>query len=364
MITHKKYMKNLSFGVSLAPYRLDFYNYLSEHFNCTIYFQLKGFKGQLFSTENLEKKCTYKPLYLETIKIRERHIVKHLSDLVKNNRPNVILVPEFSLLTIQVILYKFITRKKFKIISLCDDSYDILMGNGFTYLHHLARKIVVPFLDDLILVDTKAVEWYQEHYHKGIWMPIIRNEKKLLPYYETLKEKALQLKSRYQNKIILLFVGRLIDVKNIPLLLQAYKQLGNTYKLIIIGDGEYMSKLKSIALKENLDIDFLGKKENDELFVWYQAADIFILPSYREAFGAVTNEALLAGCKCVISKHAGSSCLIEEGINGYTFDPYSTDELVDCIKKATTLLSPNRKSQMTVTFTECMNNMINKLNQP
>lgn len=356
-------MKNLSFGVLLAPYRLDFYNYLSEHFNCKIYFQLKGFKGQLFSTEDLEQKCTYKPLYLETIKIKERHIIKHLSALIKNNQPNFIIVPEFSLLTLQIILYKLITRKKIKIISLCDDSYDILMGNGFSYLHHIARKIIVPLIDELILVDKKVVKWYQEHYHKGIWVPIIRDERKFLPYYTSLKEKAQQLKSQYDGKIVLLFVGRLIDVKNLPLLLQAYKLLGSAYKLIIIGDGEYMSKLKATASKENLDIDFLGKKENDELFIWYQVADIFVLPSYREPFGAVTNEALLAGCKCVISKHAGSSCLIEEGINGYIFDPYSVEELVDCIKRTTTLLSENRKSQMTVTFTECMDNMINKLNQ-
>ena len=194
-------------------------------------------------------------------------------------------------------------------------------------------------------------------------MPIIRNEKKCLPYYATLKGKALQLKLQYQNKIVLLFVGRLIDVKNLPLLLQAYKQLGNAYKLIIIGNGEYMAELQESASKENLDIDFLGKKENNELFVWYQVADIFILPSYREAFGAVTNEALLAGCKCVISKNAGSSCLIKEGVNGYTFNPYSVDDLVECIKKTTALLSENRESQMPVTFTECMDNMIHKLNQ-
>lgn len=356
-------MKNLSFGILLAPYRIDFYNYLSEHFNCKIYFQMKGFKGQLFSTEELEQKCTYKPLYLETIKIGKRHIIKHLPSLIKDNQPNVVIVPEFSLSTLQVILYRFITRKRFKIVSLCDDSYNILKGNGFSRLHHLTRKIIVPFLDNLILVDTNVVKWYQTYYCKGIWMPIIRNEKKCLPYYATLKGKALQLKLQYQNKIVLLFVGRLIDVKNLPLLLQAYKQLGNAYKLIIIGNGEYMAELQESASKENLDIDFLGKKENNELFVWYQVADIFILPSYREAFGAVTNEALLAGCKCVISKNAGSSCLIKEGVNGYTFNPYSVDDLVECIKKTTALLSENRESQMPVTFTECMDNMIHKLNQ-
>ena len=46
-------MKNLYLGVLLAPYRLDYYNYISEHMNCDIYFQLRGFEGQLFSTEKM-----------------------------------------------------------------------------------------------------------------------------------------------------------------------------------------------------------------------------------------------------------------------------------------------------------------------
>ena len=58
-------MKNLYLGVALAPYRLDYYNYISEHMNCDIHFQLKGFEGQLFSTEELEKKCTFTPKYLK-----------------------------------------------------------------------------------------------------------------------------------------------------------------------------------------------------------------------------------------------------------------------------------------------------------
>lgn len=53
-------MRNLYLGVALAPYRLDYYNYISEHMNCEILFQLRDFEGQLFSTQELEKSV---PLY-------------------------------------------------------------------------------------------------------------------------------------------------------------------------------------------------------------------------------------------------------------------------------------------------------------
>ena len=354
--------KNLFLGVALAPYRLDFYNYLSKHFNCNIYFQLKYFKGQLFSTEQLIKKCTYTPLFLETKSIGNRKIIKHLGEIIKSNNPEIVFVPEFSLVTMQALIYRYLSKKKFKIVSICDDSYDILMGNGFSKAHHYARKILMPFIDEIVLVDKKVVNWYQRKYRKGIWMPIIRDENTMLPYLHTLDAKAKEIKKAFIGKKILLFVGRLFDVKNIPFLLETYQNLSNDYELIIIGDGEKREELQQQCQSLEINVHFLGQKNGDDLYVWYKAADIFILPSYKEAFGAVVNEALLAGCKCVVSQNAGSSCLIEEGVNGYTFNPYSKEELIKCIKKATSLPTENKTSQMPVTFTKCIDNLINKLN--
>lgn len=355
-------MKNIFLGVALAPYRLDFYNYLYQHFNCNIFFQMKTFEGQLFSTDKLIEKCTYTPVFLDTKNIGSRKIIKHLGKIIKENNPDVVFVPEFSPITIQVILYRCLTKRKFKIVSICDDSYDILMGNGFSKAHHYARKMLMPFIDEVVLVDKKATDWYQREYKKGIWMPIIRDESILLPYIETLNDKAYKIKQRYGKKKILLFVGRLIDVKNIPLLLEAYKKLSDEYILIIVGDGEKRSKLEQQCKSLNIHVQFVGQKDGDDLYIWYKIADIFILPSYREAFGAVVNEALLSGCKCIVSQNAGSCCLIVEGVNGYTFNPYSADDLLKRIKQLSKELSGKKNSQMIVSFTERMNKLIQALN--
>lgn len=350
--------KNLFLGVVLAPYRLDFYNYLSQHLDCQFYFQLKDFKGQLFSMNELIEMCKFTPLYLRTLKIGHRKIIKNLSSIIKTNNPNFIFVPEFSLITIQVILYKYLTNGKFKIISICDDSYDILMGNGFSKAHHYARRVLMPFIDEIVLVDKKVVGWYQHIYKKGIWMPIIRDESKMLPHLKTLNHKANQIKEKYKGKIILLFVGRLVKVKNLPLLLDAYKKLTNDYRLIIIGDGEERERLQQQCKIQNINVNFIGPKNGDDLYIWYKVADIFILPSYKEAFGAVVNEALLSGCKCIVSKNAGSSCLIEEGVNGYTFDPNSSEDLVIHIKRLSMQLPYTKESQMNISFNTQMDKMV------
>lgn len=355
-------MKNISFNVLLAPYRLDFFNYLYENFNCEIYFEQKGFEGQLYSTSNLEKQCLYTPQYLKTKKIGHRNFATDIFSIIEQYNPKTIFVPEFSITTIQVILYKIWKRKKFNIVSICDDSYDMIQGNGFSKMHHYARKILMPFINEIILVDKRAVQWYQNKYKKGIWMPIILNENRILPYLKNLDEKANNLKKLYANKKILLFVGRLIDVKNLPMLLQAYKNLQDKYHLVIVGDGEKKEELQHLSQELNIDVQFVGKQEGDNLYRWYKIADIFILPSYREAFGAVVNEALLAGCLCIVSKNAGSSCLIEEGVNGYTFNPYSIEDLIQCIEKCRQIpvISP-KTSKMQVSFVERMNNLIDKL---
>ena len=76
----------------------------------------------------------------------------------------------------------------------------------------------------------------------------------------------------------------------------------------------------------------MGRKEGDELLAWYNIADIFVLPSVQEAFGAVTNEALLAGCYTFVSEKAGSSSIIHSGFNGEIFNPHSTIELTQLLK--------------------------------
>lgn len=359
-------MKNLCFGVLLAPYRLDYYNYIHKKMNCDIYFQLKGFKGQLYSTEYIEKKCVFTPKYLRIRRIfGDRQIVFGLKQIIKDSKPSFIIVPEFSFLTIQIILIKIIFGYKFKIISQCDDSYRMLVDKGFSKVHAIARKLCIKFIDNLILADTKAKEWYNKKYNKGIWMPIIIDDNKFnTKKYNNIQNISKKYKDTYQLQKVktLLFVGRLIEVKNIHRLIEACSKLQFDYKLFIIGEGELKNKLQEFASKKEINITFLGQLNGDSLYAWYYTADVFILPSTMEAFGAVTNEALLLGCNCCVSEMAGSSCLIKNGENGFLINPMDIDDIKNKIEKAVYLpQTQNRSSKMKFSFTDLMNNLKNEI---
>ena len=359
-------MKNLYFGVLLAPYRLDYYNYISEHMNCDIYFQLKAFDGQLFSIEELEKKCTFTPRYLKITRLMgDRQIVWGLLRLIRKNKPEFIMVPEFSFLAMQVILIKKLFGYKYKIISQCDDSYAMLVGRGFSRFHKWSRKLCMPFIDNLILLDSRAKTWYQHNYHKGIFMPLLADDSKAC-ITDEVRAKADQYKEQYGlcGLKTLLFVGRLIEVKNLSSLLKACTLLSFDYKLIIVGDGVLKENLEKEARDLNVNVEFVGRKNGVDLTAWYCCADVFVLPSVLEPFGAVTNEALLGGCNCVISKLAGSACLIKEGINGFLTDPNSVEDISKQIGKACQLsIDSTRSSKMVITFVDAMKSMEKEINR-
>ena len=66
-------------------------------------------------------------------------------------------------------------------------------------------------------------------------------------------------------------------------------------------------------------IECVGRKEGDELKSWYALAQILVLPSKADAFGTVVDEALIMGEYVMVSKYAGSCCLIDND-NGEVID--------------------------------------------
>lgn len=111
----------------------------------------------------------------------------------------------------------------------------------------------------------------------------------------------------------MLFVGRLVDVKNLNFLIEVFSDyvlLNKNARLILVGDGDKKNELKNLVLNLNIQdyVLFTGRYENEELYAWYKIADYFILPSTSETFGAVVNEALIAGLPVLCSNLAGASC--------------------------------------------------------
>lgn len=365
-------MANLFFRTNVAPYRIDTYNALHEKLNCEMYFLYDKDFSQNFDMEKMYKDCSFRINILKSFSLfgkKNQRICTDIWKILRREKPKVVIVPEFKILTVQVLLYKYMFFKKFKIVSMCDDSWDMIANDHeWSFAHKMMRKLLAPILDDLLLVDDRVVNWYQKKYGKGIWFPIIRDEKKEIENYKRVLPLSVKLLRDFNliNKKVLLFVGRLCSVKNIERLLDAVSLTKENYALVIVGSGELEEQLKLKSANIKKEIVFAGRYEGDAVRAWYNIADCFILPSTMEAYGAVTNEALIAGCYSLISEAAGSSCLISN-INGNTFNPLEIDEIANLIDYAMKQVKKDYEKQsvkdnlMPFTFEEVINNVINRL---
>jgi glycosyltransferase involved in cell wall biosynthesis len=129
---------------------------------------------------------------------------------------------------------------------------------------------------------------------------------------------------------VILFVGQLVERKGVLTLLKAYQKLDtDRVGLLIVGDGPLRSQYESYCLEQELHhVRFVGFHDIDSIPQYFAISDVFVLPSKREVWGLVVNEAMASGLPVLCSHNVGcSSNLIHEGINGYTFDPNNSLEL-------------------------------------
>lgn len=361
--------KILVFHPVLATYRVDFFNDLSQKGGAIIYFLLRSF--DVFNNfEDILKDLVFAPQYvypqgMETVTVRYG---KEYWDILDKEAPDVVVVFEFGAIPLNCIAHRIVRRRHYKIVTTCDDSADMILHA--TWRHRFWRRLCSFFLDDYITVSPKVQEYFKCKYNKGIYFPIIREENKAREEYQQVLPISNNLAIKYGllNCRVYLYVGRLAPEKNVGHLIESFAHVHeHNERLVIIGSGTEEKKLQDMAYSLGIDVLFTGRLEGDDLKVWYNIADVFILPSTFEPFGAVTNEALLAGCFSLVSTIAGSNCLIQEGMNGYIFDPTLHDSLEKAIKKCRKNVPVHnekivlKKNLMKEKYSDLMDDLIKKL---
>ena len=112
-----------------------------------------------------------------------------------------------------------------------------------------------------------------------------------------------------------LFVGRLLEIKGLDDLLEAFGRL-DSGELWIVGEGPLRGKLEQAAAG-NERIRLLGYLEGEALRKIYRDADVLVMPSLYDAWGLVVHEALTYGLAVIASDRVGSvDDLIVDGKNG------------------------------------------------
>ncbi len=134
-----------------------------------------------------------------------------------------------------------------------------------------------------------------------------------------------------------LYVGRLAEEKNVAGLMAswgAYREQGGSWPLVLCGDGPERARLEVAAAQSDhgAEVHFPGLKTSRELLPLYAHAGCFVLPSTREPWGLVVNEAMAAELPVLVSDRCGCAAdLVREGVNGFTFDPADREALTQLL---------------------------------
>ena len=347
---------------------------MNKNFDLVIYFSDINVNDQKFNQELIKKKCKFKSKFLRLgFNIFKRSIRFGIIKIIKNEKPDIIICSEYGQITIEIAIQKILFHKKYTLYAMSDDSInEIISRKG---IRKIIRNNIEKIVNGIIVTSKDISNWHKKYISqkiKTIELPIIYNEKyfiKILIRSRKIAEKYIE-KYNIENKKVVLFVGRLENIKNVHFLVETFNELlEENIKLFIIGEGSERKKLEKIANsgKRKSDIKFIGRLEGDELIAWYTIADIFVLPSIVERFGVVVNEALLGGCMVLCSNKAGASILIDKN-NGELFCPYNKNEFKEKIEKRLSQIEIvkyrekcKRPGKMNIKFNSVMKLFIEKL---
>lgn len=133
---------------------------------------------------------------------------------------------------------------------------------------------------------------------------------------ETTQKKIRDLYN-IKNSVCIGHVGRFITVKNHSFVVDIFSEFlkfNPDSKLLLIGDGELREEISKKVTKLDLNdkVIFTGNITNTNEF--FQAMDVFVLPSLHEGLPVVSIEAQAAGLPCFISSNVDKRCAFTDGV--------------------------------------------------
>ena len=328
----------------IPPYRVPLYEYIYQggNFDLKLIALAESEANREWKTAKGQIKINYMVLPGIHKFIRNKEIAIHLNwglwKAISRYNPDIVITSGYDMLAYwEAFLYCKVFKKKY------------VLWNGTTLLSAgringfigRIKQMIIGGADRYIAYGKKAAEYLTHmgaskgHIHVGINtvdMNWFRKKAKEFHQDENLRKE----RSRYP-KLLMLYVGQLIKRKGIYQLLKALSELHDpNVGLLIVGSGPQGRELKEFCKDQNLEnVYFEGFQQQEALLRYYSLADVLILPSFKEVWGLVVNEALASGSYVLCSNYAGAAYdLIKEGWNGKLFDPHSIEEFLILIRKA------------------------------
>jgi len=145
----------------------------------------------------------------------------------------------------------------------------------------------------------------------------------VVPVYTKIKEKNNLIKDilqeKYRDKFVFLTLARLVKQKNLPLLVRAFSNVAKKFNqaiLLIVGRGPEKRKLVNLVNNLNLEdkVEFIDWTDN--VYSYYNLADVYVLSSNYEGWGRVIIEAASCELPIIMTDVGCAGEVIKNGESG------------------------------------------------
>ena len=203
-------------------------------------------------------------------------------------------------------------------------------------LYYPVEKRLARYTDALITINREDYELAKRkmrlrnggkvYYVPGVGVDLEKFSKTTIDKKAKRRELGIP-----EDAVLLLSVGELNHNKNHETVIRAIADMNVYY--IIAGQGELHQHLEDLIDSLNLRdrVKLLGfSRDVKEL---YEAADIFVFPSFREGLSVSVMEAMASGLPCVASKIRGNTDLLENTGGGFLRDPHDASDFAEKIER-------------------------------
>lgn len=256
--------------------------------------------------------------------LNDLKLIKQYKKIVKQIKPNIILS-----YTIKPNIYGAYVAKKYKIPIILN-----ITGLGSSFNNKKTRFMV----KNMYKYASKRASFIffqnQENYNYFMNNKLAKKEKsKIIPGSGVNLEKFIpQKKSKDDNIIRFLFIGRIMKEKGIEEYLEAAKNIKNKYPNVEFQIlGPYEEEQYKQILENSTYVNYLGKSEDVRKEI--KEVDCIINPSYHEGMSNVLLEGAAMEKFLIASDIPGCREIVENDYNGYTFEVKNSKDLEDKIKK-------------------------------
>ena len=247
-----------------------------------------------------------------------------------------IIIHEYSLYTVQALIY----AKLHRIPAIVSTELGCRNGHFFSWRTRLWHRFWGHFADGIIACSPAAHQ------------PLSKCATPSFSAYHAVDSRIYLPKepaNRMSDSVVFVYLGQLIFRKGLDLFLRAAAilraQTSQQFCVRLIGGGDQSWILRLVA-ELNLEphVELTGFLSGPAIREALGSADVFVLPTREDTYAAVVHEAACLGLPLLVSKYAGASeALVEEGRNGFVFDPDNLYQFVDRLKR---LLSAATREEM------------------